>query len=241
MATEPNSGVPVKKGEDADPAEFLKSKLSASDWKAYDAMCEAKKAEDKRAADAEEEEKKKAEDKAAKDAKRASDKAAKDAEEEEEKKKKEGEDKRAKDKAAKDKAAKDAGTEPQSTLEGTGGAMDAAAVEKIVKLAEDRVLAKQLAIRTAEREVFPYIGHMKQEMAFDSAEDVYRKTLVAVGVPADEVKDLPLPALKIVLKHQDIPGSAPKGARMANDAAPAGYKSPLDGILKGVKAPVHMF
>jgi hypothetical protein len=75
----------------------------------------------------------------------------------------------------------------------------------LVRLAADRASAALKALREAERDFEPYAPHLAG-MAFDSAEDAYCKALIDLGVAEDEVKDLPLAALKIVLKHQGIPG-----------------------------------
>jgi uncharacterized protein len=243
MATAPNGGFTVggKQMENImDPQDFLKGKLSAEDWKAYDAMCEKAMA-DKKAKDEAEAEEKKAEDakrakdaeeaKKAEDAKRAKDKKARDAKRAKDAEKKDDDEDRAED-----------DTEPQSTLEGVvgqGNALDEAILAKVAKMAEDSVTAKFKAIREAERAVFPYIGHIKQDMAFDSAEAVYAQTLAAIGVPKADIDGLPLAALKVVLKQHPVPGSVRRDQpRMAADAAPK--DDALAGILKNFPTPVHL-
>jgi len=53
--------------------------------------------------------------------------------------------------------------------------------------------------------VRPYVGELT--MAFDSAEGVYRTTLVQMAAAdKDEIAELPLPALKAILKAQPVPG-----------------------------------
>ena len=85
---DPNSGLPMnkeemeKRAQDADPEKaFLKSKLLAEDWAAYDKMCADRKARDESPEEKKKAEEKEAADKAAKDAaeKEAKDKAARDA------------------------------------------------------------------------------------------------------------------------------------------------------------------
>jgi hypothetical protein len=228
------------------PQEFLKSKMSAEDFKAYDEMCAKKDAEDKKAKDEFE----------AKEKKDAEDKRAKDAEEEAEKKK--AEDKRAKDKKAKDaKRMKDADpddgekaeddTVEQKTLEGAqrANALDENAVAKIVKLAEDKAIASVTtrlnAVRDAERFVAPWVGQLSPDMAFDSAESVLSGALVNLGFKAEELTGLPASGLKLLFRNQPKPGERterPTEKQLALDAKAAGG-SVLDDILKGIEAPRH--
>lgn len=67
-------------------------------------------------------------------------------------------------------------------------AMDAAAVKKLTDKARRDALAEGAAIRTAEREVHPVVGEL---VAMDSAADVYKAGLVALGV---DVAKLPASA-----------------------------------------------
>lgn len=62
-------------------------------------------------------------------------------------------------------------------------AMDAATVKKLVDAGRKSALAEAAAIRTAEREVTPVTGELA--VAFDSAADVYKEGLTALGVDLD--------------------------------------------------------
>lgn len=62
-------------------------------------------------------------------------------------------------------------------------AMDAATVKKLVDAGRQSALTEAAAIRTAEREVAPVTGELA--VAFDSAADVYREGLTALGVALD--------------------------------------------------------
>jgi hypothetical protein len=99
-----------------------------------------------------------------------------------------------------------------------------AAMDKAIKLATDKAIkdtiATQNSISEAREAVQPYVG--KLAMSFDSAEGVYRAALATMpGVLADEVKELPLAALKTVLRHQDHPGKERGSKSLAMDAAGA--------------------
>ena len=123
------------------------------------------------------------------------------------------------DETAEEKAAREAkDADPEKKPEVTKAAMD-----KAIKLATDKAIAdtitKQNAISEAREAVQPYVG--KLAMAFDSAEAVYSTALKTLGVAEDELKDLPLAALKTVLKHQDLPGKIRKTETLAMDAAGA--------------------
>lgn len=176
----PNSGLPMteeelkKKTMDEDPKEkglaFLKSKASAEDLKAYDAMCAGEAADE----DPKDDDDKGVDEKEPEVTKEAMDKALK-------------------------KLAED-------------GKL---ATDKAVKAA----IATQNAISDAREAVAPYVG--KLAMAFDSAEAVYATALKTIGVAEDELKDLPLAALKTVLKHQDLPGKGKKTEPFAMDAGSA--------------------
>lgn len=92
-------------------------------------------------------------------------------------------------------------------------------LEKAIKLAADNATKTQVSIREAEKAVRPYVGELV--LAHDSAEAVYRTTLTSLGLAADELKDLPLAALKAILKAQPVPGSksANTETHLAADAA----------------------
>ena len=161
-------------------------------------------------------------------------KKAEDAEESEEEKKAR-EKKEAEAKAAKDKGAKDE-PPPFKGRPNPGGKIDDSAKDKdmvttkamdaalkaMAATTEKRVLETQRGIRAAETECRPYIG---ATIAMDSAtcaEDVYRTTLVALGEDEAAMKDLPLVALKSILKHIPKPGEKkPTTPHIAMDAAAA--------------------
>ena len=212
METSGNSDIPSvgggkKKAMDAEKVnEFLKEKLSKDDMAQYDAMCKGMDEEMDDDDDEGEKEKrmaeeKKAKDKKAKDAKRAKDmKAAKDAEEKEEKEEKKEE-----------KTGEDEEKDEDKEEKVTKSAMDAA-----IKDAKAAVIKEQREIAKAIEDVAPYVG--KLSLAFDSAEEVYRKALKIINVDVSKVKDAS--ALPIILKAHPTPGSAPKSTpRLAADSA----------------------
>ena len=143
--------------------------------------------------------------------KAAKDKAAKDEaeEEEEEKKKKEAEDKAARDAKAKDEEVK----EPKVTK----AAMDEAIKIATVKATKD---AMKLAadIRTAEKEVKPYVGELA--MAHDSVEGVYRTAIGAMNLKVEGLDSLPAAALKAIIVSQPAPNTRQR-VPLAQDARPA--------------------
>ncbi len=151
------------------------------------------------------------------------------AETEEEKKarmEKRAKDKAAKDKAAKDKAARDAAETPEEKASREKkeaedrAAKDAEIKDRPTKAAMDEAIAaavtgerkKQQDIQEALRAVRPHVGEL--QIAQDSAESVYITALTMKGEKADEVKDLPLPALKMILRRIPLPGAE---HRMAQD------------------------
>ena len=85
-------------------------------------------------------------------------------------------------------------TEPEVTL----AAMDAAIAQ-----AEQKTILKMRAIQAAEKAVFPYVGEL---VAQDSAEDVYKTALTALGVALDDVHPS---AYKHILAAQPKPSAAP--------------------------------
>lgn len=94
-------------------------------------------------------------------------------------------------------------------------AMDAA-INSAVKRATANAVTIQREIRDAERAVRPYVGDLN--MAFDSAEGVYRATLKALGVKVDGVHASALPAmLSMVPKKDERPA---RKSSLAMDAAP---------------------
>ena len=76
--------------------------------------------------------------------------------------------------------------------------MDKTAFYRALGAAENRAVARVAAARRAESDLSPYLG---RQMAFDDAEEAYRAALVELGVPEEDVADLPLAALKICFKH----------------------------------------
>lgn len=101
----------------------------------------------------------------------------------------------------------------------TKAAMDAA-IANAVKTAVQTTRATEQAIRDAEREVRPYVGELA--MAHDSAEGVYRTALATMKVDVEGVDEMPLGALKAILKTQPVPGQRRQGALPAMDAKAAG-------------------
>ena len=86
-------------------------------------------------------------------------------------------------------------------------AMDAA-IAVATKAATDAANKNQMEIRNAERSVRPYVGEIA--IAHDSPDAVYRTALTTLGMDAKDIADLPLSALKVVLKTQPLPGVKPK-------------------------------
>ena len=70
----------------------------------------------------------------------------------------------------------------------------------------DRVSAAQRDLRQAELDVRPYVG---SALALDSAVAVYRHALVeGCGIAERDLRGLDARALRTVLRHQPVPGSA---------------------------------
>jgi 8-oxo-dGTP pyrophosphatase MutT (NUDIX family) len=139
-------------------------------------------------------------------------------EDDDEAKKKAEEDEKAK---AKDAAMKDVVTKP---------AMDAA-LDAHGKAVEKRVIERERGIRTAIATVKPWVGEMAPDMAFDSAESVYRHTLTALGI--DGAKDLHADALLPVLKAQPKPGARPNvigDVPLGMDASAADSLKKITGV-----------
>jgi len=152
-----------------------------------------KAADKKKAMDAEKEEKKEAEDDW-------------DDEDEEKKKKKAADKKKAMD-AEKDD------DEPKVTKDEM-----AAEIAKAVKVAADQATKTQKDIREAENAVRPWVGELN--IAFDSAEQVYRRALKNIGVAG--VDDVHPSALKMILEMQPRPGAVTRRTpSVAQDAAGA--------------------
>jgi hypothetical protein len=95
-------------------------------------------------------------------------------------------------------------------------AMDAA-IRTAVEAAVARTERRHNAVAEAQRIVRPYVGDLS--VAFDSAEQVYRHTLTAMGV---NVKDTHPDALPAILAAQPKPGARrPSEVRIAHDEAAA--------------------
>jgi hypothetical protein len=97
-----------------------------------------------------------------------------------------------------------------------------AAMDAAIKKAKAEAAQNQREIREAEKAVRPYVGELA--VACDSAEQVYREALTALGVEHAAVKDAA--ALPILLKAQQVPGArkpAIEPVIAADEAAVASY------------------
>lgn len=98
-------------------------------------------------------------------------------------------------------------------------AMDEAAVQRMIAEAEqrgaDRAAERQVAIRTAERDVHPLVGDIQ---AMDSAEAVYKLALDSVGYKAADLDGTPVVTLKAMVARE-VAAKAP-ARRVAQDAKP---------------------
>jgi hypothetical protein len=103
-------------------------------------------------------------------------------------------------------------------------AMDRA-ILTAVKGAQDEMRRTQREIREAEEDVRPYVG--KLAMAHDSASDVYRTALGAMGVK--DVEKLHPDALRPILKNLPIPGSERRPAVTMDAAATKSYAERFPG------------
>jgi len=94
----------------------------------------------------------------------------------------------------------------------------AAEIAKAVRIASDQATRIQKEIREAENIARPWVGELN--IAFDSAEQVYRRALKNIGVAG--VDDVHPSALKMILEMQPRPGaSVRKNTVVAQDAAGA--------------------
>lgn len=94
-------------------------------------------------------------------------------------------------------------------------AMDAAITAAVKKAQEDA-----RAIRDAERAVRPFVGELA--VAFDSAEQVYRHALTAIGVK--DIDKVHASALPTILSMQTPPGARPrKEPKLAQDEGAKGF------------------
>ena len=109
-----------------------------------------------------------------------------------------------------------------------GAPMDKKTMDSAIASALKDADKRHQAIREAERAVRPYVGELA--VVFDSAESVYRTALTNLGESAEDMQDLPLPALKAVLRRIPVPGSAQRQPQYA-----------LDGVQKAAKDFSEMF
>jgi hypothetical protein len=111
---------------------------------------------------------------------------------------------------------------------------------EIARLAADRAHDRMMAMRQAEKDCSPFMAGLNSNLAFDSAESLYRQVLNdACGIRASDVADLPVAGLKILLKHQSVPGlHASHAPAMAFDASQDDGK--LSSILAGVEPPKNL-
>lgn len=114
-----------------------------------------------------------------------------------------------------DRAAEDA----RRSAEDNRRAMDEAITSA---LAQERT--NQKAIREAERFIRPWVGDLSGDLAFDSADDVFRKALEMRGHNVDGIHPS---AYRMILEMSPKPGAAPAARTgLAQDARmPAGVKS----------------
>jgi uncharacterized protein len=104
-----------------------------------------------------------------------------------------------------------------------GGGMSEDAVNRAIRVATDsavrRVRQDAAAVREAERFVRPWVGDL--DMAHDSAEAVYRTTLMALGV--EDLDDVHPSAYKSILKQIPVPGTRqqPSSESFAQDSVPS--------------------
>lgn len=105
-------------------------------------------------------------------------------------------------------------------------AMDAAEIDRRIAAARAEGVtesaARQVAIRTAEKDVFALVGEVT---AMDSAEGIYLLALDSVGIKGGVLKDATLPVLKAMVEREvDRAKPAP---RVAMDAVPVDQSAKL--------------
>lgn len=108
--------------------------------------------------------------------------------------------------------AEDAEPEVASDESDDTPAMDAATVKALVEKGRKSALVEAAAIRTAEREVAAVTGELA--VAFDSAADVYREGLVAMGVDLDG-----LPRSSFAATFRAVHASRAAAPKVAADSA----------------------
>jgi uncharacterized protein len=118
----------------------------------------------------------------------------------------------------------------------TKQAMDAA-IQTAVHAAEHRVIKREQGIRTALAEVKPWVGDLPSDLAFDSAEGVYRKACEMVGIEGAD--KLHADALLPVLRAQPKAGAraVDRGGdprRIAMDSA-GGVAKDLATLFPGIE------
>lgn len=124
--------------------------------------------------------------------------------------------------------AKGSADEGETPMEKRDDMLDKKAMDAAIQAAITANDAKHFAIAEAQRIVRPYVGDLA--VAFDSAEQVYRHTLDALGVPT---KGLHKDALPAILAVQPKPGARPQQNRIAQDAAAAkGFSERFPGAAR---------
>lgn len=91
-------------------------------------------------------------------------------------------------------------------------AMDAATVKALIEKGRKSALTEAAAIRTAEREVTPVTGELA--VAFDSAADVYKEGLTALGVALDG-----LPRASYAATFRAVSAARTAAPKVAQDGA----------------------
>jgi 8-oxo-dGTP pyrophosphatase MutT (NUDIX family) len=109
----------------------------------------------------------------------------------------------------------------------TKAAMDEA-VKKGAEAAAKAATEIQKQIRDAEKVCRPYVGELA--ISFDSAEQVYRKTLEMLGVPG--VNDVHASALPVILKQHPLPGTKKPSATLAADASVSDFAKRYPGASR---------
>ncbi len=141
----------------------------------------------------------------------------------EERKAREGEDKKARDaKRAADKKARDEAEDRKRAADRRAhDEAIAADTKKAVAAGIEGERANQRAISAAERFVRPWVGELAPDLAFDSAEEVYRTVLEMRGV---DVKGKHPDAFRTIIEH--LPKAGEKTGGLAHDSVlPRGVKT----------------
>lgn len=215
MDTDPNTGLPLPKASeeatDDEPTKFLKGKLSAEDWKAYDRMVKDRKAHD----EAEEEKKREEEERA----KGAADKGRWTTEGFMEG----GEFHPIRNSSGYSKSRASDSDAPLVTKSAMDAAI-AAATKSASEAAASAAIKTQREIRDAERFVRPWVGDLT--IACDSAEDVFRAALKGLSV---NVEGIHPSALRAILAAQPLPGGKARPAPAMDAAGSKGFADRFPG------------